>query len=579
MNTNSKLRRLLPCLMAAVLVIGTVDALAGPGRKSRAGGRTSRSAGRGFSRSARSSSRASRSRGQRSRVSRRSPSRTARSIRNSSRRSTSVGHRNRNASRLTQRSGRSPASAAKRGARRTSPRSKASPRTGSSRRNNFGTRRARVPGNSQVQARRSTAGRFGRQTAKSPTSSSGTPRSFSRGLPGLDRRDRGRRISSATNAPRISRLPAPNAGQRGFASRGNDGRSSRRGNSFASSGSSRRGTVGFIGDHSGRSRRGDGDSRRSHSGRRHSSRGYSGGHGSSFLHAYLNFGRHDRHDGRYDSHYYSGHQGGLFGHLFRYRHHRRSYGHLGFGLSYYHNLHYRRSHYYDRYYDDYYAGYYPYSDAYLYGPRYGATYIALDRQPEINNYYNQDIYYVTSPGEGQGSGVSSPGEAVYRSEPLVGPPDPTRIDNGLGLFRLGRFEEARREFVHAVLEDESDGYAQFFYGLGHFAVGDYSAAGLSMRHALNNAPELAADPLDVRAFYGDRVLFEAQLDSLAGYVGTGAGKGEAGFLLGYMYFASHQPKRAIATLQRYGRYYPTDEVAQRVLAAARSVGAGDKPSS
>lgn len=297
----------------------------------------------------------------------------------------------------------------------------------------------------------------------------------------------------------------------------------------------------------------------------------------------MNFGRHGGHGGRgygdhhggyrHDSYRYGRHHDGWFGHHYRYRHHRRSYGRLGFGFSlgYYSNRHYP-SHY---YYDNYYAGYYPYSDAYLYGPSYGVTYIGVERQPEITNYYNQDIYYVTSPGAEAYPTVG----AAYESSQLVGPPAPTRIDDGLRLFRLGLFDEARQAFVHAVLEDESDGYAQFFYGLSHFAVGDYAAAALSMRHALATAPELVDDPLDVGAFYGDRILFEAQLDSLIGHAGARAGKGDAGFLLGYMYFASLQPEQAIVTLQRHGRYYPSDDMAQRVLAAARSVSSSEKPSS
>ena len=106
------------------------------------------------------------------------------------------------------------------------------------------------------------------------------------------------------------------------------------------------------------------------------------------------------------------------------------------------------------------------------------------------------------------------------------------MDEGLRAFRAGLYEDARRRFLHAVLEDERDGYAQFFYGLSHFAVGDYSAAALSLRQGLLNAPELIDDPLDARAFYGDRILFEVQLDTLARYVDAGTGGPEAAFLLG-----------------------------------------------
>ena len=125
--------------------------------------------------------------------------------------------------------------------------------------------------------------------------------------------------------------------------------------------------------------------------------------------------------------------------------------------------------------------------------------------------------------------------------------------------------------MHAVLADDEDGYAKLFYGLANFAAGDYGAAATAFRRALQTAPDLIDDPIDLRTFYQDESTLAAQLTRLSEFANARPGDQETRFLLGYLYFATGDPEKALTALRRVSDAVPADSLTAFVRDAATRV--------
>ena len=246
---------------------------------------------------------------------------------------------------------------------------------------------------------------------------------------------------------------------------------------------------------------------------------------------------------------------------------------------------YGRGHYYGHYRP---ISYYGYN---YYEPLYGYTYLsAYYPDPFAYRFHNTEVYYVDRiveqqavPGAPAATGVGvtpapiAPVAEGASYQALTEPGDDTLIGQGNAAFLAGRYDEARRAYVSAMLADERDGYAKFLYALANFAMRDYEVAGMALQRALLTTPALIEYPVDVRGLYEPPFLFEAQLKHLSGYVDGHADHRSALLLLGYLHYASGQAERALQIVTRLSESDTDDSVAAVLRDAIVRVGRGAQP--
>lgn len=137
---------------------------------------------------------------------------------------------------------------------------------------------------------------------------------------------------------------------------------------------------------------------------------------------------------------------------------------------------------------------------------------------------------------------------------VAGPPsledlaqsEPDLLDLGNAAFNQGDYREALRSYIAAIMSDETNGYPRLFYGVGQFALGDYSLAAIGIRRALAVSPDLIANPIDVRSIYPAESVFLEHMRNLQVYLVENPTDTEAKFLLGYLHFASASPENALS---------------------------------
>ncbi len=268
---------------------------------------------------------------------------------------------------------------------------------------------------------------------------------------------------------------------------------------------------------------------------------------------------------------------GLRGALYYNGNHRR-YG-QGYGYGY------GRGHYYGHYRP---ISYYGYN---YYEPLYGYTYLsAYYPDPFAYRFQNTEVYYVDRIVEQPAVPAAPAATAVDVGPTSVGPPAPaatyqaltepgddTLIGQGNAAFLAGRYDEARRSYVSAMLADERDGYAKFLYALANFAMRDYEVAGIALQRALLTTPALIEYPVDVRGLYEPPFLFEAQLKHLSGFVERHTDHRGALLLLGYLHYASGQAERALVIVTALSESDTDDSVAAVLRDAIVRVGRGRQP--
>lgn len=182
--------------------------------------------------------------------------------------------------------------------------------------------------------------------------------------------------------------------------------------------------------------------------------------------------------------------------------------------------------------------------------------------------------------------------AVYEGDLPVGlgaselPADEpaTFLELGEQVFAEGRYPEARRFFVRALLALADDGYAQLDYGLVHFALGDYAVAADALRRALNGEPDLFDRLPDVSTAYGVEGDFEAHLAELEAYLAKNPHDTDARFVLGFIRFSIGDAHGALPHLSRVLHRDSKDTVAYllrdaalRALQAPSQIGLAPSP--
>ncbi len=270
---------------------------------------------------------------------------------------------------------------------------------------------------------------------------------------------------------------------------------------------------------------------------------------------------------------------------------RGGYGH-GYGAGYGHGYGYGNGYGYGYGlgYGNYYGHYRPisYYGRHYYEPLLGYTYLsAYYSTPYVYGFPTTEIYYVDQivqqpeiPATPSATAVDltpTPPAPAASYQALTQPGDDTLIGQGNAAFVAGRYDEARRSYVSAMLADERDGYAKFLYALANFAMRDYEVAGLALHRALLTTPALIDYPVDVRSLYEPPILFEKQLTDLDRFVGGHADHRGALLLLGYLHYGSGQAERALAIVTRLSESNTDDSVAAVLRDAIVRVGQGKQP--
>lgn len=244
------------------------------------------------------------------------------------------------------------------------------------------------------------------------------------------------------------------------------------------------------------------------------------------------------------------------------------------------------------YYPDYTPIYWPSYD--YCSPRYGYVFGSVySGGPRVVNVYDETTYVVeteaTEPAEFEAveeapyaaaQEVQRPSAQSHGSGGASAPPvavqDPITEDQGWGpilgegnlAFSEGRYEDARRVYVRAMLIDERDGYAKMLYAWANFALGDYQLAATAIRRALLTSPDLVRYPIDIRLHYRDLVALEGQVGALQAHVAANPSDREAGLLLGYLFYSIGDLPRGMAAFNDLAAGDATDPTVTALREAA-----------
>lgn len=154
------------------------------------------------------------------------------------------------------------------------------------------------------------------------------------------------------------------------------------------------------------------------------------------------------------------------------------------------------------------------------------------------------------------------------STPAVVTPDAQDFRaQGDAAFREGRYAEARRLHIRALLGEGETAGAQWSYGLAHFALGQYGVAAMAMRRALMAEPNLIDRPTDPRGFYGKQRDFNDQLAALRHHTQRFGLDVEAVFLLGLLEYAVGNSDAALEPMERVISVKDDDTMAYLLRAA------------
>lgn len=197
-------------------------------------------------------------------------------------------------------------------------------------------------------------------------------------------------------------------------------------------------------------------------------------------------------------------------------------------------------------------------------------------RPVLPVYYPSSTVYVERVYE-------PPPEEIIRYVPIeeapeAAPPsvaveasDPTQFRHqGDAMFRQGRFEDARRWYVRAVLAEGGSAQAEWRYGLVHFALGQYGLATTAVRRALSADPGLLDQPPNPRELYGQPAEFDAQMAGLREHTRQYALDSEALFLLAFLEYADGNGSAALQPLERILSIKDDDTLAYLLRAAVLS---------
>ncbi len=145
------------------------------------------------------------------------------------------------------------------------------------------------------------------------------------------------------------------------------------------------------------------------------------------------------------------------------------------------------------------------------------------------------------------------------------------LASGDGEFHDGRYEDARRSFSFAVLEEPRNGFASLAYGLVHFALSDYRAAADALRRGLSLAPDVLDRPIDIARQYGKPEELATHIQNVQLHLSARPDDASAWFVLGYVEYSRGDAESAVRALTKAASLDPDDVYAATLRDAASRV--------
>jgi tetratricopeptide (TPR) repeat protein len=148
------------------------------------------------------------------------------------------------------------------------------------------------------------------------------------------------------------------------------------------------------------------------------------------------------------------------------------------------------------------------------------------------------------------------------------------FDNGLALFKAGRYRESVQYFDAAVQQAPGDAVAHELRALALFAAGEYQDSAAVLNSLLAAAPGM--DWSTMSGLYGDVNDYTIQLRSLEAHCRANPTDAAAYFVLAYHYLVTGSPDAATLMLKNVVAVQPGDMTAKRMLDALEKPVSGEQ---
>jgi tetratricopeptide (TPR) repeat protein len=202
----------------------------------------------------------------------------------------------------------------------------------------------------------------------------------------------------------------------------------------------------------------------------------------------------------------------------------------------------------------------PWYSTYVYGTSgyYNPYYAGIAATTTVPYDYSQPVTvnYFAQP-----AGDSSGGQAPASSTPTDAAQ--AQFDQGLELFKAGKYREALPQFDAALRLMPNDPVVHEVRALNLFALGQYQQAAASLNALLATAPGM--DWTTLSGLYGNLDDYTQQLRALENHCRANRTDASAAFVLAYHYLVNGHQDAAINALKVVVQQQPKDVVAKRML--------------
>ena len=169
-------------------------------------------------------------------------------------------------------------------------------------------------------------------------------------------------------------------------------------------------------------------------------------------------------------------------------------------------------------------------------------------------------------------------------QPVAPPPaepEPTPVElkqarelgNALGrgdkAFERGDYQDAREEYVRALVLARDDPRARIALGLAEFARGRYSDAARALRAGVARVPQIVDTSFDLTRAYGVPDDFAGHREALESHLRSDESDADAWFVAGFVRFFGGDRPGGLAAFDRYQSLAESDDAAAPFIARAR----------
>jgi hypothetical protein len=147
-------------------------------------------------------------------------------------------------------------------------------------------------------------------------------------------------------------------------------------------------------------------------------------------------------------------------------------------------------------------------------------------------------------------------------------------------FRTGQYDEAIRNWQHALVDDPSNAGLVMLLGQAYFAKGSFDEAAGAVQQGIQMLPQEKWGTVveNYRELYGDSQAYSNQLRALEAAVRRQPDSPALRFLLGYHYLFLDYPQPALGQLDQVLKLNAQDEMAGQLRDLARGkLGAAPRP--